>query len=308
MGGQGVARANTAVRVVRESVRYLSDLLARFVSRIKQIAPIGPVLFGLSCEASHAESAKQLPAATVIEIGPVVTTPAAANDEEPRVLGRFDMTFYYVAGEEDVARASRKKRAKARAANDNAGTELAAIAPVVDESVTIFQRKTCAPIADVSKEFAAQLSMQGTGKLRDGRILNVSGRCSCDYSPCFKVTEAKWGTGGNGRALQPYRTVAVDPTVIKLGSLLYVPALDGQTMPGREPWGGYIHDGCVVADDTGGGIKGNQLDLFVGRKSSVDLLSRKGGSHAWARNQPIYDGSGRCERKGRHVGRKSASI
>jgi 3D (Asp-Asp-Asp) domain-containing protein len=300
-----VSASTATVRVVRESARYLSDLLARFVRRIKQIAPIGPVLLGLSCEASHAESARQLPAATVIEIGPVVQTPA--NDQEPRVLGRFDMTFYYVAGEEDAARASRRKQLKA--ANDN-GTELASVAPapVVDDSVTLYQGKTCTPIADVSKDFAAQLSMQGTGKLKDGRILNVWGACGCEHSPCFKVTETKWGTGGTGRPLQPYRTVAVDPSVIKLGSLLYVPALDGQTMPGREPWGGYIHDGCVVADDTGGGIKGHQLDLFVDRKSSVDLLSRKGGSHAWARNQPIYDGSGRCERKGRRVGRKSASI
>jgi 3D (Asp-Asp-Asp) domain-containing protein len=301
MGG---VSAGSAVRVVRESVRYLSDLLAGFVNRIRQIAPIGPVLLGLSCEASHAETASQRPMTTV-EIGPVVETPTAANDQEPRALGRFDMTFYYVAGEEDTARASRRKKAKA--ANDNAQTELAAVAPV-EETVTIFEGKTCAPIADVSKEFAAQLSLQGTGKLKDGRILNVWGACGCDHSPCFKVTETKWGTAGTGRALQPYRTVAVDPSVIKLGSLLYVPALEGVTMPGREPWGGYVHDGCVVADDTGGGIKGNQLDLFVGRKSSVDLLSRKGGSHAWARNQPIYDGSGRCERKGRRVGRKSASI
>jgi 3D (Asp-Asp-Asp) domain-containing protein len=304
MGGQGVAIADIAVRVVRDSVRYLSDLLARFVNRIKQIAPIAPAVLGLSCEAGHAENVRQLPATTV-EIGPVVELPIAANDQEPRELGRFDMTFYYVAGEEDAARAARRRQAKA--ANDNAETELASIQPV-DESITLYQGKTCAPIANVSKEFAAQLSMQGTGKLKDGRILNVWGACGCDYSPCFKVTETKWGTGGTGRPLQPYRTVAVDPTIVKLGSLLYVPSLDGQTMPGREPWGGYVHDGCVVADDTGGGIKGNQLDLFVGRKSSVDLLSRKGGSHAWARNQPIYDGSSRCERKGRRVGRKSASI
>lgn len=302
MGG---VSANTAFRVVRDSARYLSDLLARFVSRIKQIAPIAPAVLGLSCEPGHAENAKQLPATTV-EIGPVVEAPAPSNDQELRVLGRFDMTFYYVAGEADsIARASKKKH---KAANDNAQTELASVTPVAEESVTLYHGKSCTPIADVSKEFAAQLSMQGTGKLKDGRILNVWGPCGCAHSPCFKVTETKWGTGGTGRALQPYRTVAVDPSVVKLGSLLYVPALDGKTMPGREPWGGFIHDGCVVADDTGGGIKGQQLDLFVGRKSSVDLLSRKGGSHAWARNQPIYDGSSRCERNGRRVGRKSASI
>lgn len=302
MGG---VSASTAFRGVRDSARYLSDLLARFVSRIKQIAPLAPALLGLSCEPGHAGNATQLPA-TTIEIGPVALAPAPANDEAPRVMGRFNMTFYYVAGEADsIARASKKKQT---AANDNAETELASVAPVAEASVTLYQGKSCAPIADVSAEFAAQLSLQGTGKLKDGRILNVWGPCSCAHSPCFKVTETKWGTGGTGRPLQPYRTVAVDPTVVKLGSLLYVPALDGKTMPGREPWGGFIHDGCVIADDTGGGIKGNQLDLFVGRKSSVDLLSRKGGSHAWARNQPIYDGSDRCERKGRRVGRKSASI
>jgi len=79
-------------------------------------------------------------------------------------------------------------------------------------------------------------------------------------------------------------------------------------MPGRAPYGGWKHDGCVVADDTGGGIRGKQLDLFVGRKSHVDSLSHKGGSHAWARHLSVFDGSKICERKGRKVGRKTGSI
>jgi 3D (Asp-Asp-Asp) domain-containing protein len=307
MGG---GRASTAAQVVREGVQYLTELLAGFVNRIRRMAPLAPLVFAVGCEASHAETQHQKPAVASVEVGPITKAPVVANDEAPRALGTFNITFYYVAGEADIARrTAQKAKAKAKAAaNDNGteGAELAAVAPV--ETVTLYQGKTCKPIADVSKEFAAQLSLQGTGKLKDGRILNVWGACSCDHSPCFKITETKWGNGGTGRPLQPYRTVAVDPSVVKLGSLLYVPALDGVTMPGREPWGGYVHDGCVVADDTGGGIKGKQLDLFVGRKSSVDLLSRKGGSHSWARHVPVYDGSGRCERKGRHVGRKNASI
>jgi hypothetical protein len=79
-------------------------------------------------------------------------------------------------------------------------------------------------------------------------------------------------------------------------------------MPGRPPWGGFVHDGCLVADDTGGGIKGKQLDLFVGRKGNYLGLSGSGGSHAWARHVPVYDGSSRCERKGRRIGRKSGAI
>jgi hypothetical protein len=103
--------------------------------------------------------------------------------------------------------------------------------------------------------------------------------------------------------------VAVDPKVIKLGSLLYIPLLEGRTMPGRAPWGGYVHDGCVTADDTGGGIEGHQLDLFVGKKAwFYGMGTAQGGSHAWARHVAVYDGNKICERKGRRVGKKQASI
>jgi 3D (Asp-Asp-Asp) domain-containing protein len=166
----------------------------------------------------------------------------------------------------------------------------------------------CEPIADVSKEFASQATLQGTGKLRDGRVVNIAGACSCRHSPCFNVTQAQWGTAGSGRTLQPFRTVAVDPKIVKLGTLLYVPLLEGRRMPGRAPWGGFVHDGCVIADDTGGHIAGNRLDLFVGRKAYFLGLSGSGGSHAWARHVPVFDGTSICERKGRQVGRKAASI
>lgn len=79
-------------------------------------------------------------------------------------------------------------------------------------------------------------------------------------------------------------------------------------MPGRSPWGGFVHDGCVIADDTGGGIDGNQLDLFVGRRGYYLGVSGKAGSHAWAKHVPIFDGTKICERKGRKVSRKSGAI
>jgi 3D (Asp-Asp-Asp) domain-containing protein len=165
-----------------------------------------------------------------------------------------------------------------------------------------------APIADVTRAFLAQLHLQGTGKLNDGRVLNIWGPCACDRQPCFKVLANQWGTGGSGKPLQPFRTVAVDRRVIKLGSLLYVPLLEGRTMPGRAPWGGFVHDGCVIADDTGGGINGNQLDLFVGRRAYFLGLAGGRGSHAWARHVPVYDGSKFCERKGRKISKKPAAI
>ena len=127
-------------------------------------------------------------------------------------------------------------------------------------------------------------------------------------STCGARAAVLANASSRSRALQPFRTVAVDRNLIKLGSLLYVPDLEGRTMPGRKPLGGFVHDGCVMADDTGGGIIGNQLDLFVGRKAYFYGLASRGGSHAWARNTPVFDGTGICERKGRKISKRAASI
>lgn len=280
--------------------RFLVELIDRIVNGIRCIAPL---VLGLGCQSTSDPVVVAPPVAAHVQ-APVTEEPIEPG---PHQLGQFTITFYYVIGEDEVA-----TRPVLLAANDNrAGgteddTELTGITP---DLVTLYAGGgKCEPIAEVSKEFASQLALQGTGKLRDGRVLNIWGACNCGHTPCFKVTQAQWGTAGSGKPLQPFRTVAVDPKIVKLGSLLYVPLLEGRTMPGRQPWGGYVHDGCVIADDTGGHIAGNRLDLFVGRKAYFLGLSGSGGSHAWARHVPVFDGTGICERKGRQVGRKAASI
>ena len=89
---------------------------------------------------------------------------------------------------------------------------------------------------------------------------------------------------------------------------------------GYVPQGREIFPNLSVAENLRVGLLGRPRSPGNGRGAGdfeevfglfprlKQLLSRKGGSHAWARNQPIYDGSTRCERKGRRVGRKSASI
>jgi 3D (Asp-Asp-Asp) domain-containing protein len=284
-----------AAAIVRSVTGLLVDLIDRIVHGIRCMAPL---VLGLGCQSTN-EPPKVAPAAHEPAPAPAPDKPV---DTGPRPLGRFTITFYYVIGEDEIS-------ARPVAANDNRADgepELAAIAP---DHVTLYAGGgKCEPIAEVSKEFASQIAVQGTGKLRDGRVVNIWGSCNCNHSPCFKVTRAQWGTAGSGKPLQPFRTVAVDPKVVKLGSLLYVPLLEGRTMPGRQPWGGYVHDGCVIADDTGGHISGNRLDLFVGRKAYFLGLSGSQGRHAWASHVPIFDGTGICERKGREVGRKAASI
>jgi 3D (Asp-Asp-Asp) domain-containing protein len=294
-----LSQVAAAVRpMLRAATGFLVDLLDRIVHGIRCMAPF---VLGLGCQSTS----------DVVDVPSAVHEPAAAPAPDqaaetgPRQLGQFTITFYYVIGEDEVT-AKPSIPSPSLAANDNRGdgeSELAAIAP---DPVTLYAGGSCEPIADVSKEFAAQVAVQGTGKLHDGRVVNIWGACNCKHSPCFKVTRAQWGTAGSGKPLQPFRTVAVDPKVIKLGSLLYVPLLEGRTMPGRPPWGGYVHDGCVIADDTGGHIAGNRLDLFVGRKGYFLGLSGSQTRHHWARHVPVFDGTGICG-KGR-VGRKAASI
>lgn len=303
---------------VRRGVSFLTDLFGQIVRGLRGL---GPVVLAVGCQSTASDSPPR-PAVTSAAVEPVRIPDAQVpvKPEGPRQLGKFNITFYYVVGEDEVV----PRKPKPVAANDNlpeagsgsdagsagsgSGSEAELAAATPPAKVTLYgHTAACEPIAETTREFAFELQIQGTGKLRDGRVLNVWGACNCPTSPCFKVTEQQWGTGGGGRPLQPFRTVAVDPKLIKLGTLLYVPLLEGRTMPGRPPWGGFVHDGCVIADDTGGAIRDHQLDLFVGRKGWFLGMSGSPGSHSWARHVPVFDGSKLCERKGRKISRKAGA-
>lgn len=152
--------------------------------------------------------------------------------------------------------------------------------------------KQCRPVAAVPSSFARRLRLEGGGRLRDGRVITYSGACSCARSPCYRVARRghRWGTGVQERPLSPFRSVAVDPSHVAIGTTLYIPELDGLTMPGAPPWGGFVHDGCVVADDQGGGVRGRQLDLFAARQSHYKALDHR---HR-LRRITVFEGGERC--------------
>jgi 3D (Asp-Asp-Asp) domain-containing protein len=113
----------------------------------------------------------------------------------------------------------------------------------------------------VPERYACSLKLEGSGLMRDGRVVNYTGPCKFGYGTCFEQLELSdfpFGRGAGLRPLIPFKSVAVDPRVVQLGEPLYIPELDGMVLPD-----GSIHDGCVRADDTGGGIKGRKLDFFV---------------------------------------------
>lgn len=74
----------------------------------------------------------------------------------------------------------------------------------------------------------------------------------------------KWyGITASGTKARP-GVVAVDPKVIPLGTKLYVESLDG------TPDYGY-----AIAEDTGGAIKGNKIDLFMETAKQVKSFGRR---------------------------------
>lgn len=113
----------------------------------------------------------------------------------------------------------------------------------------------------VPERYACSLKLEGSGLMRDGRVVNYTGPCKFGYGTCFEqldLSDFPFGRGAGQRPLIPFKSVAVDPRQIRLGEPLYIPEFDGMVLPD-----GSIHDGCVRADDTGGGIKGRKMDFFV---------------------------------------------
>jgi 3D (Asp-Asp-Asp) domain-containing protein len=113
----------------------------------------------------------------------------------------------------------------------------------------------------VPERFAWSLRLEGSGLMKDGRIVNYTGKCPYGYGTCFEqldVGEHPFGRGAGLRPLIPFKSVAVDPHLVPIGEPIYIPEFDGLVLPD-----GSIHDGCVRADDTGGGIKKRKMDFFV---------------------------------------------
>ncbi|WP_152629790.1 3D domain-containing protein [Haliangium ochraceum] len=185
--------------------------------------------------------------------------------ETRKLLGQFDLTYYWMAHENDV-----------RGRRD-----------------TVLYDNDCRRIARVRRSFAKRLMREGTGKLDDGRVVNVAKPCQCENSPCFfviKEGERQFGVGVLERPLSPFRSVAVDPAHVAIGTKLYVPELDGLVMPGQPPWGGFVHDGCVVADDRGGGVDGKHIDFYMVKKPFYRAFHRR---HR-LEQITVYSGAQRC--------------
>ncbi len=159
--------------------------------------------------------------------------------------GRFQLTQYWVARE----------------------------APQPDERHAVrLTDRSGATVAWACERFASALTMEGTGRTWDGRLLNWETRQG--GRACFTEMDTglyPYGAGVRGYALVPFRSLAVDGRYIPLGHTVEIAELIGTPLPD-----GSRHDGCFVAVDGGGAIRGHHIDLFVPSREAWSELGRGG--------------------------------
>jgi 3D (Asp-Asp-Asp) domain-containing protein len=131
----------------------------------------------------------------------------------------------------------------------------------------------CSPLAAVTRQFHDDVCVQGSGRIASGATVSFARRdCECaalcprtSQKICFdKLDAARFphGRGAMGGPITPLRTVAVDSSVIPLGTVIFVPELAG--LPRQN---GTRHDGCFIAEDRGVKVVGKQIDVFTGDPS-----------------------------------------
>ncbi|MBI2605970.1 MAG: hypothetical protein HYW49_07805 [Deltaproteobacteria bacterium] len=163
-------------------------------------------------------------------------------------FGHFRNTYYYLAEESDYA--SQTPEVPVR---DPQGTEIACVA----------------------RRFKSALDIEGSGKLADGRVVNFAGKIDGEIR--YVETVHPHGRGVGDCALIPFGTVAVDPKTIPLGSLVRIDETAGMRLPD-----GTLHTGIWRAEDIGGAIKGDRIDLFVGNRLGGSTLDRAHITHLQA--------------------------
>ena len=138
--------------------------------------------------------------------------------------------------------------------------------------VALSERDWCAAALEGSVQVTSSQSLLG--------IYNFAGRGDTDQVNCspyyptlknisatnrvrFKPSNTPYGEGANGNQLVPYRTIAVDRSLIPIGSVVYIPEARGVavTLPSGDR---AVHDGYFYAGDVGSAIKGNHIDVFLG--------------------------------------------
>lgn len=168
---------------------------------------------------------------------------------DPGTLGQFRNTYYYAVFEVDYPADDPKTRSVLTMEGDL--------------------------IAKVTEKFYKELLVEGSGILRDRRVVNFAG--VVDGKSRYHITTLSWGRGSGSCALDPFHTIAADPAQIPAGAVVKIAETVGMILPD-----GTKHSGIWRAEDTGSAILHDRIDLFIGKKGYSKILQGGGIGHMQA--------------------------
>ncbi len=121
------------------------------------------------------------------------------------------------------------------------------------------------PVPKIVERGTRNVASSSRGSFRYKNVLTMTATAyDLSYESTGKKPGDRWyGITASGTKARP-GVVAVDPNVIPLGTKLYVESLDGSP-----------DYGFCVAEDTGGAIKGNKIDLFFETAEEVRRFGRR---------------------------------
>ncbi|KAL1915116.1 uncharacterized protein VTP21DRAFT_7597 [Calcarisporiella thermophila] len=127
-------------------------------------------------------------------------------------------------------------------------------------------------IARVTKEFADALTVEGSGILENGLLVNSAGcECGRDFN-CFNLLNNRkfpYGQSSMGTPLRPFTSIAAND--LRAGTKIYVPQVRGWKLPGSDR----VHNGCLLVDDRSTSFKSHHIDFFCVTEENYKRLDEK---------------------------------
>ncbi|KAI9303249.1 hypothetical protein BJ944DRAFT_241620 [Cunninghamella echinulata] len=121
-------------------------------------------------------------------------------------------------------------------------------------------------IAKVSKTTYEKFQMEGTGLLKNGKMVNLGS--SNNVFQEVNRKKSPFGLGSHSNSLNPWTTVAAND--IPRGTTLYIKELNGLKLPD-----GRTHNGCVRVEDESWSFDSCQIDFFALQFKAYKVLTKK---------------------------------
>lgn len=177
-------------------------------------------------------------------VGTVLTSAEISNAQQAMAKAKTSA----LKAQQDAAKKAQEeaaKKAKAEAAKKEAEIKAAATQTAYNQLVA--SAATARPVAYSTTYLASDAIKANATALGNYKLTF--------YDPCVACNGNNQALTATGTTLTEGRTIAVDPSVIPLGSRVFIE--------------GY---GVFIAEDTGGAIKGNKIDIAVSTHERANEL------------------------------------